>query len=269
MEASSSRSAGSVCSLSHLVAKAGWGDVLLFRCRSMTAAALRVVTLCEWDHVAVVVNDSEGNLLMLESCVAGTLVFPLQSRLHEYSREFADAVGWRRLLRTQLPDETGCEAAMRAFVDDVDGLRAAAPRDAPKMMLTPSGCWLEEPRWLNGHGAGRPIVPHPPVAESYFCSETVVELWRRCGLVPSGIGAAAFWPPDMADGGKLEPLLESTKCARLEPMLRVDFNIERGSSTTESSTTEVPLGVVHKPVRPAAYVGVGDSLLCGGARKAY
>ena len=46
---------------------------------------------------------------------------------------------------------------------------------------------------LDGHSPGQPLAPSPPHPEAYWCSEIIVELYRRCGLVPSGAVAASCW----------------------------------------------------------------------------
>ena len=209
------------CSINSLARNAQWGDVILFRCSMLSAFALRALTLCPWDHVGVVARDRDGELLLLEACAAGTLVFPLERRLQDYASRYADRISWRRLVRAGSEDKEQL-AAMHAFLDDVDGLRPATPEDAPKMLTTPAGNVEDDSK------AGRPLMPPPPIEEAYFCSEIVVELWRRCGLVPPGTAAATYWPADLANGGKAERLLDRSSL-RLEPERPLEIQLFRGA----------------------------------------
>jgi len=106
---------------------------------------------------------------------------------------------------------------MHAFVAQVDYLRPAGLQDAPKMLFTLRG----DVKWTNGR-AGQPLDSPPAIDEAYFCSEVVVELFRRCGLVPHGIRSAAFWPADLSNGGYIDKILCGSGCA-LGAEQRIDF----------------------------------------------
>lgn len=123
------------CPQSTLLEQAHWGDILLFRCMTLPAAVFRAVSLCNWDHVGVVVTNKDGKLLLLEAGVDGTVVCPLERRLTEY-RQLFDQISWRRLRRTQpVADEPTVVAAMHQFVADVEGF-------APQHYLScPGWCW--------------------------------------------------------------------------------------------------------------------------------
>ena len=60
--------------LDDILEQAQWGDVLLFKCRMPHTAVVRAVTLAQYDHVAVVVENDCGGLCMLEACVLGVRV---------------------------------------------------------------------------------------------------------------------------------------------------------------------------------------------------
>ncbi len=218
------------CPLSAVIAQARWGDVLLFRCMTLPAAGLRALTLCNWDHVGVVVTDGDGELLLLEACFAGTVIFPLEHRLIEYRELYADQISWRRLRRdVAAADEPAILATMHQFMDSVEGLRATTPHDMPKMVLSRG-----DTTWLDGHSAGKPLAPCPPHPEAYWCSEIVAELYRRCGLVPSSVAAASCWPADLADGGKLQGWLAAAGCVQLEPERRVLFEADAEANAAAS-----------------------------------
>ena len=91
---SPSKLAAPSASLDDVLDQARWGDVLLFKCRMPHTAVIRTLTWTYYDHVAVVAADSHGNLLMLEACVLGVRAFPLEQRVREYAREFADVIAW-------------------------------------------------------------------------------------------------------------------------------------------------------------------------------
>ena len=218
------------CPQSTLLEQAHWGDILLFRCMTLPAAVFRAVSLCNWDHVGVVVTNKDGKLLLLEAGVDGTVVCPLERRLTEYRELFADQISWRRLRRTQpVADEPTVVAAMHQFVAEVEGLRATTPFELPRMVLAHGSH-----RWLDGHSPGQPLAPSPPHPEAYWCSEIIVELYRRCGLVPSGAVAASCWPADLADGGKLQAWLELAGCVWLEPERRVIFETDAAAGKHEA-----------------------------------
>jgi hypothetical protein len=73
-----------VADLDEVLAQARIGDVLLFKCTFAHTVVLRALTSWRYDHVAVVAEDDDGELCLLEACGAGVLAMPLELRVHQY-----------------------------------------------------------------------------------------------------------------------------------------------------------------------------------------
>jgi hypothetical protein len=131
-----------------LLKRMRWGDVILFECHMAHSVAQRWVTWSPWDHVAVVVEDSDGRLQMLESCALGVRAWPLAQRLREYATHFATRIAWRQL---RTPRSDHALRAMRRFVDAVDQ-QAVFSYNLAKMTLTPREGWFWEATASGGKG---------------------------------------------------------------------------------------------------------------------
>eukprot|EP00665_Eupelagonemidae_sp_cell47_P003866 gene3866-8546_t len=131
-----------------LLKRMRWGDVILFECHMAHSVAQRWVTWSPWDHVAVVVEDSDGRLQMLESCALGVRAWPLAQRLREYATHFATRIAWRQL---RTPRSDHALRAMRRFVDAVDQ-QAVFSYNLAKMTLTPREGWFWEGTASGGKG---------------------------------------------------------------------------------------------------------------------
>ena len=153
--------------LADALGQAQWGDVLLFKCNMPHTGVLRAVTLAQYDHCAVVAEDSDGDLCMLESCVVGVRAFPLVQRVREYAAHYADVIVWRRLLSSRTEAAT---ERCREFVTAVDGRKYSY--NVAKMVFT-----LRQ--------AGLPSATadkQPPAFEdAYYCSELICAFFQHCG----------------------------------------------------------------------------------------
>lgn len=178
-----------VADLDEVLAQARIGDVLLFKCTFAHTVVLRALTSWRYDHVAVVAEDDDGELCLLEACGAGVLAMPLELRVHQYRVYFAQVIAWRRLLADRSEAAT---RACRQFVAKVRG--RAYCYDARKMLFTPRTATRQD------DGS----VKNAPHEESFYCSHLVAGLWQACGLLHHGCLPASFWPCDFAEGGQVE-----------------------------------------------------------------
>ena len=191
-------------SLDEILEQCRWGDVLLFKCKMPHTAVIRVATFTPYDHVAVVASDRWGRLLMLEACVLGVRAFPLEKRVREYAKHFADVIAWRRLLVQR--DDEQAEKCWQ-FVSEVDGL--AYSYDPLKILFS----------------IRRADAKQADIAEqAYYCSELVCALWQRCGLMQKNCRAASFWPGDLSDGGVCEKWLLDGVALAPAVVLQTDGN---------------------------------------------
>lgn len=194
---------------------------------------LRAVTLAQYDHCAVVVEDSDGDLCLLESCVVGVRAFPLVQRVREYAAHYADVIVWRRLVASRTEAAT---ERCREFVTAVDGRKYSY--NVAKMVFTlrqaglPSATTEKQP---------------PAFEDAYYCSELICAFFQHCGLMQLGCRAASFWPQDLGDGGVCERWMEDDAKLAAEIVIHIAPTASAAARPRSQSTPSDAGGGIFNP----------------------
>lgn len=185
------------------------------------SVAQRVVTMAEFDHVALVgPNPDPANAApcMMEACGFGVALCLLDQRVSEYKAKFAERICWRQLSPELSPEQT---AELRRFANGsrdasysfnlhkiLFTLRTATPltdlvRSARNLLGEPS-----QPAAPRSRSRGRSRSRSREVPEkAYFCSQLVAHLLKAAGCVQRVAAPASFWPADFGGGGAIETWL--------------------------------------------------------------
>lgn len=179
-------------------AVASTGDLLLFRGKGIGARLQRLVTRSYYDHVALLLRYSNGQLMLLEATAGtGVALVPWDEFLG-----FRWNVSYRRLAlrRLEYAHKDEMLTALGEFLEDVVGKRYRIT--AAKLMR-------------------RVRNRKPGSEESYFCSELVAAALKRLQLLPEDVPAANYLPGAFARSSAL-PLQRG---ARYGDELLIDFSM--------------------------------------------
>jgi hypothetical protein len=152
------------------------GDLVLFTPDSTGARVVRMMTMCKWVHVGMVVMGHNDKLKLLEATAAGVTLRVLDTQLGAYHRA-GSVVGLRRLCgvaRTATVID-----ALIEFVDQVEG----TPYETKYTQM------------LKAQKRANKEVD----LDAVFCSELVAAAFMRLGLLQSrDMSASNFMPKDFA-----------------------------------------------------------------------
>lgn len=74
------------------------GDLFLFCTPGLLQKAYRTVKRCGWDHVGVVAEDRQGDMVLLEATQDGVQAYSLQERLSQWRKTYSDIqIAYRKL----------------------------------------------------------------------------------------------------------------------------------------------------------------------------
>jgi len=186
--------------------KAQTGDVILFRTVGLLSSSLRVITTCEYDHVAMVValpsnwedistwEDASTTYCtyLLEASGDGVEVYRLRNRLRAWS--LCDAQVVKRSLIYNRGEEF--EKATFNFAKGVRGKKYGFR--VTEIMRKKSYDDLDE-------------------RSSFFCSELVASFFKKVGLFPAEKAANAYYPSTFS--GEEGPKLLKEACWGEEVLL--------------------------------------------------
>jgi len=179
-------------------AVASTGDLLLFRGKSVTSRLQRLVTRSHYDHVALLLRYSNGQLMLLEATAGtGVALVPWDEFVgFRWSVDYR-CLALRRLEYTRKDEML---VALGEFLEDVVGKRYRIT--ASKLLRRVSN-------------------RKPGSEDSYFCSELVAAALKRLQLLPDHVPAANYLPGAFARANTL-PLLRG---AHYGDELVIDFSL--------------------------------------------
>lgn len=161
-------------------AVASTGDLLLFRSKSMASRFQRLVTRSHYDHVALLLRYSNGQLMLLEATAGtGVALVPWDEFLGFRWNVDYRCLALRRLEYTRKDEML---VALGEFLEDVVGKRYRIT--ASKLLR-------------------RARNRKPGSEDSYFCSELVAAALKRLQLLPDDIPAANYLPGAFARANAL------------------------------------------------------------------
>ena len=172
------------------------GDLLLFRSRSVAASLQRCVTRCSYDHVALVLRYSTGDLALLEATGPyGVTVMLYDDFFYHGWIKHYDRVVLRHL---EVVRNLQFMQNLEKFVHDTLGKRYK----------------------LNPRKLLKQKVREPGTEDHFFCSELVASAYKKLGLLAAEVSACKFWPKDFSEEASLE-LTGGT----LSPEMPIDYRL--------------------------------------------
>lgn len=182
------------------------GDLVLFSGRGLVSATIKLFSRSRWSHVGMVYRVVEHDLVLLwESTTLtklkdldtgtarqGVQLVPLQQRLLSYPGEVA-------VRRLEGPRRAEHLARLQAFRAEVRG----RPYETSKLTLLRAALDL-----------GTPLGENHGDLSSLFCSELVIEAYRRAGWAHSqeggsGVPSDEWEPADFDHDGTIDVALTS------------------------------------------------------------
>lgn len=168
------------------------GDVVLFSGRDALSTTIKYALRCFWTHVALVVRDEQGGLLLWESTNDTNVSDMLTGRMmigaqlvdfHQRVQRYDGVVAVRRLAQREQHSITD---VIRHMIDEFAAV--------PYKNFVSHHFW----RWLwrrdNHH-------------EAVFCSELLAAFFQRCGILQDERSTDLFTPRDFALAERMPFLL--------------------------------------------------------------
>jgi len=174
------------------------GDIVLFKTAGILSGALRGVTNCDFDHVAVVIrtchDPQRPKINLLEATTDGVVRYDCWQRLSQWN--MVDAKICVRQLHVERDREF--QRAAEKFMMDVDGL---------DYQLTLSKLFRKKSVDENAEEEVQSSNQEEDKEETYFCSELIATLYKNWQLLDRSIASAQYWPSSFSSKNKSLNLL--------------------------------------------------------------
>jgi len=181
------------------IQEAQTGDIVLFKTAGILSGALRGVTNCEFDHVAVVIrtchDPQRPKINLLEATTDGVVRYDCWQRLSQWN--MVDAKICVRQLHVERDREF--QRAAEKFMMDVDGL---------DYQLTLSKLFRKKSVDENAEEEVQSSNQEEDKEETYFCSELIATLYKNWKLLDRSIASAQYWPSSFSSKNKSLNLLQ-------------------------------------------------------------
>lgn len=180
------------------IKKAQTGDIVLFRTAGFLSGALRGVTNCEFDHVAVVVkcmhDPKRPKVNLLEATTDGVVRYDCWTRLSQWNMVNA------KICARQLSCERTKQMQQDAekFMNEVDGLDYSL--NLTKLLRKTSNA---DEQTQNPESSPEITGSEEKKDSTYFCSELIATLYKMWGILDPTISASQYWPSSFGSAGNL------------------------------------------------------------------
>jgi hypothetical protein len=165
------------------VLRADTGDILLFKSKTFAAKLQRSLTRCEFDHVALLLRYSNGEIVLLEATgKEGVGLCRWKTFRKNNWQKLYHKLVFRKLQFDRNPESIG---QVEKFVKSVVGKKYKVILS--KLFKKKSNMDEE----LNEN-------------RTFFCSELIAACYKKLGLLPPDISSASYWPSSFAPNKKLQ-----------------------------------------------------------------
>ena len=186
------------------------GDVIFFKCSDVSGNLTRMAMNSEYDHVGIVVKDSQlGGLKLLEASSAeGVNTYPLVGRLRGYYLAgYVDKIGIRKL--------RNFVAEQNKILDGISFLKTVKGNKYSFSILEyvrnlSNGFNTRDDKDYSKAGSNKDEAGMQLYNENskYFCSEIVVTYLSLIGAIDTkGLKHSAFLPSHFLPGNRIENFL--------------------------------------------------------------
>jgi hypothetical protein len=224
--------------LSHYVSP---GDIILFQSSDIKGGFTRMAIKSEWDHLGVVVRDSNiGGLKILESTGEGVNAYPLVGRLRGYYLAgFVSKIGIRRVSHELFRRS---EPILKLGIDFVNRVKGKPYSFALSSYF--SGLSKDLAVKKNKEVVGdrnKSLIP-PVTADTfgnkkgYFCSELVFAYLQHIGAINRSQRSDQILPNHFEEGGLVEQYLNGA--AQLENTVHLNCRILELAHASSTVTDE-------------------------------
>lgn len=184
------------------VQEAQTGDIVLFKTAGILSGALRGVTNCEFDHVAVVIrtvhDPHRPKINLLEATTDGVVRYDCWQRLSQWN--MVDAKICVRQL--QVDRDREFQRSGEKFMMEVDGLDYQLTLS--KLFRKTSVDTNEEEVMAKDHKDEN----EEDKDATYFCSELIATLYKTWKLLDRSVASAQYWPSSFSSRNENLNLLQ-------------------------------------------------------------
>lgn len=159
-----------------------YGDILLFNNRGAASVAVSMATSSSWDHAALVYQEENGALMVVEATSEGVKGHPLEEKLAEWTKR-VKKIALRRL-----------------YVKRDDESRRALWQFCMEM------CGRRYKKSLSSLMSSRLGLHRGDDLSTLFCSELVAAGLKVLGALPQSVSASNVLPKDLASSSSLKLL---------------------------------------------------------------
>jgi len=182
------------------ILRADTGDILLFKSKTFAAKLQRSLTRCEYDHVALLLRYSNGEIVLLEATgKEGVGLCRWKTFRKNNWQKLYNKLVFRKLQFDRNPDSID---HVEKFVKSVVGKKY-------KVIL--SKLFKKKANGQDELNENR----------TFFCSELIAACYKKLGLLPPDISSASYWPSSFAPNKKLQ----LTNNAKFSGDYLLDFGI--------------------------------------------